>query len=289
MKPISFTLGITFVSLIVILGLTHSNYALPIIVGDPVTHTSILSESDSISSEEQKNQHGPAAEVTSPTLFFTAYLPLVSNPPGTLYGVVLEHGAPLSGITITLHYCREYALNYLGDRYCADQQTFYASTDEAGRYDFLNMPTLTTSGQLSLPQTYAAFWINQPHNQGRLSSWWSKEITTYVSGDRMNLGSFDVEDITLLSPEPEITVTLPTTFRWQPRPQLPSDQYGICIELPRYPRVGCDQPLGYVDQFALAEAFDGIVYNVYYIWTVQVYDPSGGVGWSNFRGFQFAK
>ena len=229
----------------------------------------------------------------STTFSETIYLPLVSRPPGELYGQVLEHGMPItSPTTVILDYCTLYDfLPVAQGIVCTKAQTLQTTTDESGWYRFVNLPTLVVTGPLSITQSYQVYWGNDDQSPNRLGSWSTRKLSSYTSGDVIDLGNFDVSDVRLISPQASLTVSVPITFRWARRVNTPSDSYSPCIwgwpgntsqpltstlqillrsnsqfgHVPFLPQIpppptylwcsppdGSDQPLGYVDHFILS-------------------------------------
>jgi hypothetical protein len=253
------------------------------------------------------------------TLFQTVYLPLVSRPPDvSLHGTVSENGVPVAGVTVTLFFCRAHDWNPIADVYCSDFQFQYTTTDAAGKYEFYALPTLIITGYDLMSQTYQVWWENHDDDPDRLRYWWTRELDSYQAGDVVDMGDLDIGGVSLIWPQAGSIVSLPVIFEWTRRAHVPSDSYSPCIvggiasqgsaplnnirsgmdgpsiigplePLPPPPpdRIGCDQPMGYVDSFVLTE-FDGIDYEYPYRWMVQVYDQAGGSGLSGFVYFHFA-
>jgi hypothetical protein len=229
----------------------------------------------------------------STTLTYTLYLPLVLQPPGRLYGQVLENGVPAVGVPVTLYFCRDYEQTFAV--VCFDTQVFNTVTDEAGRYEFTDMPTLIVTGSLMLPQTYQMVWNRFGSDPNRLLRWQSRKLSSYTAGDVVDIGDFDISGIQLIAPRAGSVVTFPVTFQWTVRSEVPSDSYSPCIwwggSWPKKPLpppmevVRCHEPLGYVDSFVLERPAGFYLTDCY--WIVEVYDPTGGVGVTDLIAFKF--
>ncbi len=243
-------------------------------------------------SEQPTGQNRLVASSLSTTFSETIYLPLVWRPFGELYGQVLENGMPISSpTTVNLAYCLLYDfVPAWQDTLCVKAQTLQATTDNSGWYRFVNLPTLVVTGPLSITQSYQVYWGNDDQNPNRLGSWWTNKLSSYTSGDAIDLGKFDISDVRLIAPQASATVSVPVTFRWARRMHTPSDSYSPCIwgwpgntsrpvtstlqilwrsntqfeQTPFRPRIpppptylwcsppyGYDPPLGYADQFIL--------------------------------------
>jgi hypothetical protein len=230
------------------------------------------------------------------TSLYTSYLPIVTRSHGRLYGQVFANGVPTPGISVTLSYCKEHVVVGPNAILVCNDELYSSITNINGMYEFVDVPTLITDS-LGLTQTYQVEWINSDSDPNRLDWWHSRTISSYTSGEVVNIGNFDMAAVTLIAPAAWMTVTFPVDFRWRPRLGAPSDSYGVCIYggfivEPVLPadEVGCNQPLGPTDHFVLQMPFSGIDYGFPYWWYVQVFDPTGGVGESpvHWSGFWFA-
>ncbi len=75
--------------------------------------------------------------------------------------------------------------------------------------------------------------------------------------------------VSLLAPSNNAVVSLPTTFRWVPRSEFPSDNYELVLSSPPeylyYSPSSCDS-------YVLNSAY-GIAFNIYYEWFIQINSP----------------
>jgi hypothetical protein len=206
----------------------------------------------------------------------------VMGPPEGLYGWVYEDGQPAVGITVTLDYCREYKMppGPPFTPYCSDQELFTAATTGEGMYRFLGMSTTSPTQT----QSYQVLWENDG-DPNLLRSWETQIVYSYTAGTGVNIGTFDIGNVGLISPISGTVTGFPTTFEWQLRDKSPWDSYGVCLYggfRPPPPMnwdvVGCDEQLGYTNTRTFTDPFAGIDYGYDYYWYVKVWDPSGGVG-----------
>lgn len=225
---------------------------------------------------------------------YTLYLPLITRPPGMLYGTVTEYGVPAANVGIGLRRCLAWSIAPGGEHYCTTWDTYSTSTDHNGWYAFIDPPTLVITPGDSDNQIYEASWYNYPAVPNRLDRWDSRVIDSYTEGDFVNLGTFDIGGITLLTPTAGSDVHFPVTFQWIPRHNVPHDAYIICVSgglfIPKFNPYDlvCPGPYGYTDQFIMNTPFDGIDYGEGYSWYVTVPDDTGGVGYSSSIPFTFA-
>jgi predicted outer membrane repeat protein len=205
------------------------------------------------------------------------FMPLVAKPkpPRGLYGIVQENGTPAASIPLSLRY-------YNGSTW----STIATKTTAAdGSYSFTGMPALSPG------QRYSVLYQNTASgNPNRLWAWVTQAVSAYAPGSEFNIGNFDLANVALVSPDPGTTVSLPTTFRWTPRPASPTDSYEF--NLFDYedgdPYFYTDPPLGYVSAFTLHSLPPGFAPDVYYTWNIWVYSPDGGYGisyWSYYVRF----
>ena len=222
----------------------------------------------------------------SDTLVYSLYLPIVVRPRGMLYGRVTQYGVPVTNTNITLAQCLTWFVNPGGMLICETWTSYGATTDQDGRYAFIDMPTLVTGDNPLYNQTYSAYWANDGTVPGRLSGWNSRTIVSYTLGDDVELGTFDIGDMTAVTPTSGAVLHFPATFQWQPRRNLPTDNYTVCLtggmSIPPVlmPDLVCYGGLGYSNQLVIDAPFDGIDYGYSYTWFVTVPDETGGVGTS---------
>jgi hypothetical protein len=230
----------------------------------------------------------------SDTAVYTWYFPIIVRPPGMLYGTVTEFGSPAADVTIALERCLAWYTNPGGHLECTTWDTYSATTDRNGWYAIIDPPTLVISPGDVISQTYRAYWNNWPTVPNRLVSWNSRTIDSYTQGDFVNLGNFDIGDISPLTPAANAAVHFPVTFSWVPRRNVPTDNYNVCVSGGQFiPKIDpgdfiCLGPGGYTDQVTLHDPFAGIDYGYDYQWYVEVSDNTGGVGYSANVPFTFA-
>jgi hypothetical protein len=204
----------------------------------------------------------------------STYLPFASyqQAPRGIHGLVTEGGVPAAGITVTLQL-----------RNAANQvsQVMLDLTDANGYYSFIGAPTLANGDR------YFVFYPNAEDTAARVNYWAGFLINSYTAGDEINGTDFDIANIVLTNPAPGATVTLPTTFTWNPRAASPTDSYELNI-------VGDSEedadetyfytipPLGYVGHYTLNSLPGSMDYNETYGWTMWAYGPGGTFPTGNF-------
>lgn len=236
-------------------------------------------------------------EFDNATDVYSTFLPIIFNPPGRLYGYITEYGTPAANITVTLEFCKlyRYAPQPQFPPYCAEKDIYYAATNSDGTYQFINMPTLVVTGEVGMTQTYRVEWSNSKGISNRLSGWKSRLVDSYAFGDQVNVGSFDIGNVTLIQPAPGATIaSFPVTFTWLHRPGVSLDNYDFCLwggmevyPVLLYDSIGCGQPIGNKVSFEISSPFNGIDYGEDYWWHIGVFDATGGHGISHQNHIQF--
>ena len=199
------------------------------------------------------------------------FLPLISRPPA-IYGYVTDNGSPAGGVPLELRF------------YNGSAWSTYATTSTAsdGKYTFY--PPL-----LGSQQRYYVRYLNATTNT-RLSSWGTRQLTSFAGPSDVAIGNFDIANIPLVSPLSGNKVTLPSMFSWGVRPATPTDSYEFNLFDPTNPSLAAwTPPLGYVGSVTLNSLPSGFVPNVGYGWYMAVYSPDGGYGTSYYyRRVSFA-
>lgn len=196
------------------------------------------------------------------TLPYSVYLPLIRNyrSPSGIYGTVTDNGVPAAGVELTLQ-------RVTGSLWSTVDTTY---TQADGSFAF------TTALSLASGQRYAVDFYGSTPNQ--LGYWVTKRIDTYAAGSTVHIGDFDIANVDLLTPANGMSVTLPYTFQWTPRPAVPSDSYEL------YMTGGnsyyYSTPLGYIGSFPLTTLPAGFVVGQNYYWGVYVSRPDGSYGFS---------
>ena len=113
-----------------------------------------------------------------------------------------------------------------------------------------------------------------------LAQWESRKITSYVQGDIVEAGTFDVENIDLIAPAEVVSVTLPVQFQWRARLEQPQESYQVCFFRTLLPYTfgpTCSPSLGHAERYTLS------TYSDYNHWCVVALDRTGGMGWAPCR------
>jgi hypothetical protein len=197
------------------------------------------------------------------------YLPIISKPSAlvpALNGSVNFNGSPASGVPLDLLFDD-------GSKWSTITSTTTAAN---GSYSFRNLPALSTG------QKYYVFFANKAKDDSKLSSWQTKILTAYDGASIVTFETFDIANISLVSPDPWVTVSLPVTFTWTPRPATPSDSYEFDLYGPtnENPFFHTDPPLGYVSSYRLQSLPDTFSKGAQYGWALFIYSPDGGFGTS---------
>jgi bacillolysin len=141
----------------------------------------------------------------------TVFLPTLSHgigAPAGIYGRITVNRNATAGITVQLQRC--------DGRVGTCQNVTSATTDATGSYQFLAGP--------GIPSTDAYTWYRvlyiSPSNQpdGRVLLWFSDDIAPYQQGSSLRMNTFDIGDVTLLTPNDSISRGFPVSFTWQARP-----------------------------------------------------------------------
>jgi hypothetical protein len=150
-----------------------------------------------------------------------AYLPVIATPPIFFYGHVTQGGLPVANRTVRLLY----GSGIFSDGDC---QTARSSandptsiTNSEGRYSFPSPPPLQPGGCYDIRYEAA----DHPNISGDLARW-EAVFTGSATLTGTLIPSFDVQDVQLLAPAAQSTLSLPVTFRWRnTRPAHLTEQY----------------------------------------------------------------
>ncbi|MFN8481659.1 MAG: hypothetical protein U0768_01210 [Anaerolineae bacterium] len=150
----------------------------------------------------------------------------VRSPRPGLWGVVTYKGSPKSGVTVSLMRC---TVRSSDSRYCDDDvQLDMLMTQADGSYNFTGVPP--TSDPANPTRQYRLYieFVNDDY-PSYLLEWFSeyRQWPQDAGADgTAQASSFDIANISLVSPAPYALQPLPVTFVWQKR-GLPSDSYGL--------------------------------------------------------------
>lgn len=198
-----------------------------------------------------------------------SYLPIVAKPAlppdtMTIRGQVTENGAMVGGIAIELRAAR-------GGGTLVTYATTTTGSD--GRFVFAEIPW---------PQAADRYYVryrNSAKAPGRLLLWTTAAIRADNASRELDLSPFDIADVQLQAPGADETITLPSTFRWAPRPATPTDNYAINIwdSNDENPSLYLES-LGYTGSFTLEPYHADFTGSTDFVWTVQVRRDDGGNG-----------
>jgi hypothetical protein len=180
---------------------------------------------------------------------------------------VTKNGESAIGVPLSLRF-------YNGSAWSTLEET---TSGESGFYSFPDAPSLGAN------QRYYVRFINNASTPipGCLWFWGTKTLTTYYSGGEVNIGTFDIADIALVSPEHGWAGSLPVQFNWTPRPSTTTDSYEFDLydaNNSSGPSWYTNPPLGYVSTYRLSALPANFEFNVPYAWEVWVYAPDGSYG-----------
>lgn len=181
-----------------------------------------------------------------------------------IHGIVSLAGSPITGVDLELRF-------FDG----ANWSTFaHTVTDANGLYSFPTAPSLSPG------QRYYVLYSNPENNPGRLGAWFTRQLETYIFGQDVVIGNFELGQIYLSSPQPGATVSLPFMFQWYPRWAIYTDSYGWEIFDPFGLAYFATPPLGYTGGYTVSGLPSGFETSKPYAWYVSVYSPDGGYGFS---------
>ena len=180
-----------------------------------------------------------------------------------IHGRVALNGAPAAGVPVELRF-------FNGGVWTTAAST---STDNNGQYAFTN------AGSLGAGQTYYVRYENVAQTAGRLFVWSTAPLNTYSSGTALDLGSFDIGDISLSSPAGAASVNLPVTFQWIRRAAGLQDAYILEVYDPSdYTPRWLSPLLGYADHYEMLGLSELLATGTNYAWDVIITSPDGGSG-----------
>jgi hypothetical protein len=98
-------------------------------------------------------------------------------------------------------------------------------TNSSGDYQFTNVLP-PGSGQ-----EYCVRYNNVSSTSGRLRFWTTRHIISKPTTYEVNIGDFDIADISLMSPSNNSSQNLPVTFQWFPRLGSTTDNYELDLRI----------------------------------------------------------
>jgi len=191
-----------------------------------------------------------------------------------IHGRVTQAGAAAGGVPLQLRF-------FNGTTWSTIAST---TTGGDGSYVFSGAPTLGTG------QKYYVRYQNVSQTAGRLFLWSTRSVTAYTAGAALDLGGFDIADVTLVNPPGGASISLPSAFEWTRRTATPSDSYILEIYDPSdYQPRWLSPVLGYANAYILNSLATVLATNTPYAWDIVISSPDGGSGVSRVaRLVQFA-
>lgn len=191
------------------------------------------------------------------------FLPVIFNdqsgPSNIVSGIVTYKGIPVEGTQVLLRF----------DDGASWSTYDTTTTDINGKYSFTSLPDLETD------QEYYIRWNNDV-NTNRLSVWYCDSIYPSTIIPLAYICNFDLENIELLSPDPNTSISLPYTFSWQKR-TLTSDDYELHMAdmSDGMPWWGTLPGIGYVGSYTLNSLPTNFETGTAYGWYMWVHGPNG--------------
>ena len=212
---------------------------------------------------------------TASSLSRALYLPItLSKPSSTSTGIsgrVTFNGAPVGEVILQLRF-------YNGSTWSTRAAM---STAADGSFHFVGAPSLT-GGQQYYVRYDNPDLAGGSAGKAYLWSWFTRSLFTYAAGDAVEIGNFDIADITMVSPASGATVPIPSTFQWNRRP-LTSDNYRFHIFNPATPTtVYYTDNLGYTSSYQVNNLPPGYTAGTTYGWFPGVTTADGGWGGAHF-------
>ncbi len=197
----------------------------------------------------------------TPTPTLTPSSTPTTAPVSGIYGRVTLNGAPAGGIFLKLR-------SWTGSTYLDVAST---TTDASGNFSFVSVPPVPSG------QKYSVNCGGQ--GAGTLLYWNTRSLNAYTPGSSVHIGDFDIANVALVSPTDRATVSLPTEFRWTPRPASPTDSYVWAIfNSSSYWPWYWGPSLGYIDSYTRYSLPSGFNLGTQYTWYVEIHSPDGGYG-----------
>ncbi|HUN24038.1 MAG TPA: hypothetical protein PK299_12995 [Anaerolineales bacterium] len=197
------------------------------------------------------------------------FLPLVVKeyPWKGVSGWVTFEGNAISGIIVTLQ--REQGGTW--------SNLLTVVTNAAGEYAFPSAPAL------GVGEKYRVVYSNST-DYTKLRYWQTEALSSYTAQQNVQLTSFDVSDIALLTPA-NGSVLSPTAFSltWQVRAASPSDVYQVYFYNTIFQKVAESSPVGYAGSVSFTALPSGLNPNTDYQWGVTIAMGDGRMGESYYR------
>jgi hypothetical protein len=161
-----------------------------------------------------------------------------------------------------------------------------AETDSDGRFAFVDPPALAQG------EVYQVWWVNEDSEDMAgdyrlLGRWWSRLVAVFGSGEDVDVGEFELADLTYLSPCHDCHQTPPITYRWRAR-KHDTDVYRWSLH--RRCSVFADQlnssfrteSLGKREEYETGPP-PGFRLDETYCWYIYIEDGHNGSGWPYFE------
>lgn len=154
-------------------------------------------------------------------------------------------------------------------------------TEEGGRFQFVDPPPLEEG------QVYQVVWRNDLESglgaDLWLHRWWSRSVAEFGDGTDVDVGVFEMADLTYGFPCHDCHRSLPITFQWNPR-ENESEVYRWslfkeCGHPEKRHEAYRTQSLGHASEYTLEAPPPGFKYDEVYCWYIFIEDGVNGTGW----------
>jgi len=195
----------------------------------------------------------------------SAYLvTFYTSAPSGIHGCVTYNNGPASAVTVSL-------IN-------GDVTEASAVTNASGYFHF------DGASPLGAGEEYHVLY-NNAGDQNRLGGYLTQGLSSYITGDTVHIGDFDITDIDLLSPPEASMLPLPISFSWEPAPIWNFQGYALEIFGDNFDPYFGD--FSFETNYELTVLPPEFLNNTLYGWDAGIFDWFGGFGWSfTIRGIQ---
>ncbi len=199
-------------------------------------------------------------------------------PTGRIHGLMLYDGEPMAagfGLPLTPQI-------ELRKRVSGEWETVANTvTEEGGTFEFVNPPPLAPG------EVYQVWWRNDPEEAISadlwVHRWWSRLIASFGDGTDVDVGVFELGDLTYVFPCHDCHRTLPITFKWNPRANKKEvyrwSLFKECGTVEARHKAYRTQSLGHAREYTLDVPPPGFMYDELYCWYIFIEDGENGTGW----------
>ncbi len=152
-------------------------------------------------------------------------------------------------------------------------------THEGGTFEFVDPPPLGPG------EVYQVMWRNDVETGSDLwlHRWWSQFVAEFGDGTDVDVGVFELADLTYKFPCHDCHRSLPITFEWFPRSNEPEiyrwSLFKGCGDPDDRVNAYRTQSLGHASEYTLSAPPSGFKYDTVYCWYIFIDDGHNGTGW----------